>query len=318
VSSSEKGKTGSGWLSKKEARAGLQRIQKVIGIALVLSAAAGIYLLLTDNSLWLLALSHAVGLIIVVVVDIVLGGLCLLSVRRAYLPSLAGAFLGIVLQVGDIATAPQYNMTIPYFASYLFGLLAFDLLLFLQGFVLAAALFGRAYAQHLARVRSRRGKELGYSRRGFVKAIASLTGLVTAGVILGSIKLPPVTPQSAQTTQSQTGLPQGAIANINGLQADSPIYFEYPQGYPNMLMKKSDGSLLALSILCTHVCCTCSYDSASKLIYCPCHGSIFDTSGSVRQGPALTPLPSIQLRVDGAGNVFPTGILGSGPCVQAQ
>ena len=94
-----------------------------------MSAAAGVYLLATDGSLWILAVSHAVGLVIIVVLDVLLGVMNLIGSKRVYLASLAAASLGIVLQLGDIATAPQYNMTIAYFASYLFGLAAFDILL---------------------------------------------------------------------------------------------------------------------------------------------------------------------------------------------
>src|ERR1700674_1409828 len=96
-------------LHKSEARTGLRRIQLGIGAALLLSSFCGIYLLATDQSLWLLAISHALGLIVVVLIDGALGALSLFGVRRVYVASLAGSFLGIVLQLGDILTAPQYN-----------------------------------------------------------------------------------------------------------------------------------------------------------------------------------------------------------------
>jgi Rieske Fe-S protein len=141
----------------------------------------------------------------------------------------------------------------------------------------------------------------------------ALAGLIGVGVVLGSIKLP--TPAStATTTQTQSGLPSGAIANVSAIKPGSPVYFEYPKGYPNILMMSADGSLSALSILCTHVCCECEYIRSNKVIACPCHGSVFDLSGSVVNGPAIVPLPSISLRTDGSGNVFPTGVSSAGPC----
>ena len=134
-------------------------------------------------------------------------------------------------------------------------------------------------------------------------------------MLAASVKLPDPNTTATQTSQTtQTTQAGGAIANANQLKVGSPVYFEYPSGYPNLLLKKSDGTLVALSMLCTHACCECTYESSSNLIYCPCHGSIFDTTGKVLRGPAGTPLPSIQLAVDAGGRIYPKGISGSGPC----
>lgn len=302
-----------GFLSKSDAGSGLRRIQLIMGAAFLLSAVSGIYLLATDGSLWHLALSHAYGLVLIVVIDVVLGTLNLLARRSVYVPSLAAAALGFLLQAGDIVTAPQYNMTIPYFARYLFGLPGYDALLALQATVIAAGVFGRSYASYLARVRKgRRGKQFSYARRDFVKAFAAFATVVGGAVLAASVKLP--APQQQGTQTSTSSLPNGAIANVNQLQVGSPVYFEYPSGYPNILLKNADGTLTALSMLCTHICCECSYDSSVNQIYCPCHGSVFDTSGRVLRGPAQTPLPSVKLSVDSAGLVYAQAISGSGPC----
>jgi Rieske Fe-S protein len=293
----------------------LKRIQLVMGIAFLLSTVSGIYLLATDGSLWNLAISHAYGLIVIVTIDAVLGTMNLLSKRSAYIPSLAAAALGFLLQAGDIVTAPQYNMTIPYFASYLFGLWAYDALLALQAAVILAGVFGRTYAGYLARVRKGRGgKQLNYTRRDFVKAFAAFAAVIGGSVLAASVKIP--SPQQQQTSQTSTSsLPNGAIANTNQLQVGSPQYFEYPSGYPNILLKSSDGTLTALSLLCTHVCCECTYEPSTGYIFCPCHGSVFDATGQVLRGPAQTPLPSINLRVDSSGLIYAEAVNGSGPCL---
>ena len=300
---------------KQSAHRGFRRFQFLTGILLVLSSGAGTYLLATDASLWLLAFSHAVGLMIIVALDLVLGLYSLSSSKSAYLPSVAAAFLGFILQLGDVFTAPQYNMTILYFAHYLFGLWAFDLILGLQLTIILVGVAGRPHARYLSRRKTRRGREFDYSRRSFMKALVGLAGLIGVGVVVGSIKLPaPASSTTPTSTNTQTGAAQGSVANVNELQISSPVYFEYPAGYPNALIKNTDGSLTAVSMLCTHVCCECSFDSASKVFYCPCHGSVFDISGKVVRGPASADLPTIQLRVDGSGNVFPTGINNPGPC----
>ncbi|MDG7010675.1 MAG: Rieske 2Fe-2S domain-containing protein [Nitrososphaerota archaeon] len=299
--------------TKDAAVKGFRRIQLATGAMLLLSSAAGVYLLATDASLWLLAVSHAVGLIIIAVMDFVLGVYSLASSKSVYLPSIAAGVLGFVLQAGDVFTAPQYNMTIPYFAHYLFGLGAFDLLLALQAGVVAAGVLGRPHARYLSRRKSR-SQRLDYTRRGFIRAAAGLAGLVGVGVLVGSMKLP--APTSSVRPTTTTGSVHGSVANINDLKVGTPVYFEYPAGYPNALIKNSDGTLTALSMYCTHVCCDMSgyYDSSAKEFFCPCHGSIFDSSGRVVRGPASASLPSIQLTVDSSGNVFPTGVSYPGPC----
>ena len=304
-------------ITPQKARSTLQKLQVFTGLLFFLSAAAGAFLLATDRSLWLLAVSHAAGLAIIVVIDVLLGILSVVSWKSAYVPSLAAALLGLVLQLGDVFTAPQYGLTIAYFADYLFGLWAFDLLLALQLAILIVGAVGRPYALSLARRRTRKGRELNLTKRGFLKSLIGLAGAVGVGVLVSSIKLPAGSTSgttTTQTTTTQSGTVQGSIANVNNLKAGVPVSFEYPSGYPNVLLKKPDGSLLALSLLCTHVCCVCAYDPASDAVYCPCHGSVFDGNGNVVQGPASSPLPKVQLRVDGAGNVFPTGISDPGPC----
>ena len=310
--SGQSGVAGKG-ISKESARSWLDRLQVGIGVLLLLCGTAGTYLLITDGSLWNLALSHALGLIVVVFVDFAAGLLSLLSFRRIYVPSLAAAVLGIVLQLGDIFTAPQYSMTVQYFASYLFGLWPFDLMIGAQFAALILGLVGRRHATFLARRRSRKGKELEYSRRGFLKSLGAFGGLVGFVAVLSSIKLP-VSPGAAQSTTTQSGAPAGSVAKLSSLVVGAPVYFEFPTGYPNMLVLQPDGTPIAFSMLCTHVCCQLQYDPSVKELGCPCHGSIFDSTGKVIQGPASVDLPRVALSVDPNGYITPTGVPNPGPC----
>ncbi len=304
-------------ITKESARSGLDRLQAITGIMLLVSASAGSYLLATDRSLWLLAVSHAVGLVLIVAIDVVLGFLSLSSSRKVYLPSIAAAMLGLALQLGDIATAPQYSQTVWNFASYLFGLWAFDLMLVLQASVIVAGVLGRRYATYLARRKSRRGRELTYSRRSFLKSILGFAGLIGVGVVLSSIKIP-VASKATVTTTTASGVPAGAIANIKTLKVGTPVYFQFPPSsdnrFPNMLLMNADGSLTALSILCTHICCECEFLPANNELFCPCHGSVFDMQGNVLQGPAGSPLPTVDVTVDANGYVIPQRVSSSGPC----
>ncbi|WP_406002089.1 Rieske (2Fe-2S) protein [Streptomyces sp. NBC_00829] len=59
------------------------------------------------------------------------------------------------------------------------------------------------------------------------------------------------------------------------------------------------GEYKAFSSKCTHQGCAVK-DIANGMINCPCHGSQFDASdGSVKKGPATTPLAPASITVDG-------------------
>jgi cytochrome b6-f complex iron-sulfur subunit len=251
----------------------------------------------------------------------------LISDRRIIIPSLGWAALTFILQVGDIATASQYHLAVPAFAAYLFGLWAFDGILLIQIVIIFIVYYTRSYAKTLAKKRPQSYFEMGMrnSRRDFLQiggtigaffAIAAALGIWT---VLSPAESSTPPPPSGNSTGSVTtsNIPSGAVANVNNLQVGVPVYFDYPSpGYTNALIKKADGSVSALSVLCTHVCCQCQYDTSSQEYLCPCHGSIFDKNGNVVRGPASAKLPTIELSVDASGYVFPTKIVGSGPCVQ--
>ncbi len=168
-------------ISRTEAIAHLDRYQSIIGISLVISAAFGSYLLVTDKSLWILAVSHAYGLLAICVIDLVLAALNFISVRRILLPTIGWSILTILLQVGDIATAPQFGMNIPYFARYLFGLWAFDGILLIQGVVVAIGLFGRSYQKLVTRKRKPQSyfdMGLKSSRRDFLQIGGTIGGFL--------------------------------------------------------------------------------------------------------------------------------------------
>jgi cytochrome b6-f complex iron-sulfur subunit len=70
----------------------------------------------------------------------------------------------------------------------------------------------------------------------------------------------------------------------------------------NILIINTGTSFVALSSICTHQGCTVGYNPASDNIYCPCHGSVFSTTGKVLIGPASSPLRSYP--VSQTGNVL--------------
>lgn len=59
-----------------------------------------------------------------------------------------------------------------------------------------------------------------------------------------------------------------------------------------------DGSFLALSRTCTHLGCSVPWNDKEKKFICPCHGSTFDTAGTVLTAPALRPLDYFPIRLE--------------------
>jgi Rieske Fe-S protein len=58
-----------------------------------------------------------------------------------------------------------------------------------------------------------------------------------------------------------------------------------------LVARTDDGVYHAMTAICTHQGCSIDqYSSGSKEFVCPCHGSRFNTTGGVTNGPASSPL----------------------------
>lgn len=60
------------------------------------------------------------------------------------------------------------------------------------------------------------------------------------------------------------------------------------------------GTYVCVSRVCTHTGCGVAFAGGTNTFNCPCHGSRFDTSGAVVQGPAAAPLRSYPTTFDGS------------------
>lgn len=65
-------------------------------------------------------------------------------------------------------------------------------------------------------------------------------------------------------------------------------------GKPVAVFKSPQGKILKCSAVCTHLRCTVHWNDPEKSWDCPCHGSRFDTNGTVLNGPASEPLPRLE------------------------
>lgn len=118
----------------------------------------------------------------------------------------------------------------------------------------------------------------------------------------------PVNPSNLTNLQSVQGNLQNGIINLK-IDSSSPLN----KTGSAVLLGFQSGSLLVdrpssnnfnvLSSICTHQGCTITeYDPGSQNFVCPCHGSVFSSSGQVVNGPAGSALPKYQ-------NQFVNGVL---------
>jgi cytochrome b6-f complex iron-sulfur subunit len=69
---------------------------------------------------------------------------------------------------------------------------------------------------------------------------------------------------------------------------------------PVIVVNTAPGGLRAFSAICTHLGCIVNWDETRRLILCPCHDGLFNPStGAVISGPPPSPLPQLELTVEG-------------------
>ena len=111
-------------------------------------------------------------------------------------------------------------------------------------------------------------------------------------------------PSSPPTSGRAHGQAAGGrtIATLDALPVGGALPFAGPGGQPCALFRLGPQEVAAFSRICTHAGCEVGYDSASRLLVCPCHGAEFDPSrGAVPvAGPAPVPLPSVRVVIDQA------------------
>lgn len=151
-------------------------------------------------------------------------------------------------------------------------------------------------------------------RRRFVGGAAVFTTALALGALTScSPKASPTAPQSSNTTGNTTGTTGGtpsggntpstltvtlssfpALASVGGVAAVGDLGTT-----PVALTRTGASSFVALSRICTHQGCT--VDVTGGAFTCPCHGSQYDNTGSVTNGPATQSLPNLSAVVSGDG-----------------
>lgn len=125
------------------------------------------------------------------------------------------------------------------------------------------------------------------ARRDFLKTcLASLTGIT-----LISALAPLVNGCSSNPTATIDTSYSGTF-NVSSLTADNTGMLTSTNGAdgkPIVIIRNSASTFTALSSRCPHESCVVNPPS-NNMILCNCHGSRFDLTGNVLNGPATSPL----------------------------
>jgi thiosulfate dehydrogenase [quinone] large subunit len=102
-----------------------------------------------------------------------------------------------------------------------------------------------------------------------------------------------------------SGLPTGAVKLGASSQLPAGQGATYPDpsnGNPDIVVRQTNGSLVAHSAVCTHAGCTVGYQGGQLI--CPCHGAVYDAqTGAVISGPAPAPLAPRKV-IESAGTIY--------------
>ncbi len=140
------------------------------------------------------------------------------------------------------------------------------------------------------------------NRRKFVKDTLTGIGTVAFGSFMlvnqsGCSEGSPTAPNNSDVTITvDLSLPENsALATVGGTLALTANGLD-DSGM--LLYRQSENMVKVYSRICTHNACTIdSFQNGTST--CPCHGSQFNTSGSVVNGPATNPLNQYSATITG-------------------
>lgn len=90
------------------------------------------------------------------------------------------------------------------------------------------------------------------------------------------------------------------VAGAGQLKNGEALAFRLPDQSSGIVFQTNGGKLRALSAKCTHSGCIVEWQQGKDLINCPCHGSRFDVTGNVLNGPATKPLGQFKVVAKGS------------------
>ncbi|MGA1602625.1 MAG: ubiquinol-cytochrome c reductase iron-sulfur subunit [Prochlorothrix sp.] len=141
------------------------------------------------------------------------------------------------------------------------------------------------------------------NRREFVNWIGVGTLASSLPAVLAACQSETASPPPAAPAASTAPAPRedgfasiGSVAELDEAGSLSSLNFQGKQ----VVVARDPANpdvVVALDSLCTHQGCTVTWDAES--FACPCHGSSFNLDGTVAAGPASSPLPVYEAKIEG-------------------
>ena len=138
------------------------------------------------------------------------------------------------------------------------------------------------------------------TRREMVKYLA-LGSLTIAGANFVVAAIPQVIKAAP--------MPRLRIALASSIPVGASKLFSYPtEEDPCIIVRRSNGDLVAYSQVCTHLSCAVIHKEQENTLFCPCHQGYFTVGeGRPYAGPPTRPLPRIKLEQQG-NEIFAVGV----------
>jgi len=96
-------------------------------------------------------------------------------------------------------------------------------------------------------------------------------------------------PAVALDDMPEAGMVKAELTLRGGKRPDTRVF----------IRRDPDGTLTALSAICTHLGCLVSFNRVKGEFICPCHGGRYDRFGVPVAGPPPTPLKHLPVRISG-------------------
>ena len=130
-------------------------------------------------------------------------------------------------------------------------------------------------------------------RRSFIDIFFGGSLLATIAAFLYPVVRYVLPSKSAGVIQNSV-----TAAKVGELPPNAAKVFKFGSA-PAVLVNTAEGTLVALSAVCTHLTCTVRYDGETGTLFCPCHNGRFDLSGNVLSGPPPKPLETFAVEISG-------------------
>jgi len=122
------------------------------------------------------------------------------------------------------------------------------------------------------------------SRRDFFQNGWKILGFVAFAEVIVMVTSFIFSPKQKKEVGNKKLLEAGPVDSFS-LNTVSPF-----MGGRFYLARQQDGGFIALSLRCTHLGCSISWEEDKKRFICPCHSSAFTISGEVLNPPAVRAL----------------------------